>query len=145
MTGQWPLARQDELRAEAIHWLAARTNDGLDALTSEQIAEFTFDGVPFRLMDPQRGIRKPRQFSAALSIRTTYRPVGAKRPYEDDMGSDGLVRYKWRGDDPNHAENRALRDAMRERSPLIWFWGVGVALYKPVFPVYLVAEEAAEQ
>lgn len=145
MTGQWPLARQDELRAEAIHWLAARTNDGLDALTSEQIAEFTFDGVPFRLMDPQRGIRKPRQFSAALSIRTTYRPVGAERPYEDDMGSDGLVRYKWRGDDPNHAENRALRDAMRERSPLIWFWGVGVALYKPVFPVYLVAEEAAEQ
>ena len=96
-------------------------------------------------MDPQRGIRKPRQFSAALSIRTTYRPVGAERPYEDDMGSDGLVRYKWRGDDPNHAENRALRDAMRERSPLIWFWGVGVALYKPVFPVYLVAEEKTEQ
>ena len=145
MTALWPAAEQDALRAEAIRWLAARTNDGLDALTSEEIGEFTFGGVSFRLMDPQRGIRKPRQFTAALSIRTTYCPEGAERPYEDDMGPDGLVRYKWRGDDPNHPENRALREAMIHRAPLIWFWGVGQALYKPVFPVYLIAEEEAQQ
>lgn len=137
----WSAEEQQELREEAMHWLAARTNDGLDALTSTEIAEFDFRGAPFRLMDAQRGIRKPRDFTAALAIRTTYRPPGQQRPYEDDLGPDGLVRYKWRGDDPQHAENIALREAMRQRVPLIWFWGVGVALYKPVFPVYLVDEE----
>lgn len=145
MPDVWPEATQDALRAAAIRWLAVRTNDGLDALTSEEIAEFTFEGQGFRLMDPQRGIRKPRQFTAALSIRTTYRPAGADRPYDDDLGPDGLVRYKWRGDDPDHPENRALREAMLRRVPLIWFWGVGPALYKPVYPVYLIGEEVAQQ
>lgn len=34
---------------------------------------------------------------------------------------------------------------MHDRVPLIWFWGVGVALYKPIFPIYLIDEEAAAQ
>lgn len=55
------------------------------------------------------------------------------------------MRSKWRGDDPDHPENRALREAMLRRVPLIWFWGVGPALYKPVYPVYLIGEEVAQQ
>jgi len=92
-------------------------------------------------MDAQRGIRKPRQLSAALSIRTVYRPEGASRPYEDGMGVDGFLRYKWRGDDADHAENRALHAAMEQGVPMIWFFGVGVAQYQPVFPVLIVYEE----
>lgn len=80
MTVTWSPQQQDDLRAAAIAWLSARTNDGLDALTSEQINEFTWGGERFRLMDAQRGIRKPRQFTSALSIRTTFRPAGAERP-----------------------------------------------------------------
>ncbi len=95
-------------------------------------------------MDAQRGIRKPRQLSAALSIRTVYRPEGASRPYEDGMGVDGFLRYKWRGDDPDHAENRALRAAMEQGVPMIWFFGVGVAQYQPVFPVFIVSEEPGQ-
>jgi len=128
-----------------MDWLRQRTNDGLEALHSDEISEFTFRGESFRLMDAQRGIRKPAVLASALSIRTTFRPAGAPRPYEDAVGVDGLVRYKWRGDDPQHAENRALRAAMRDTVPLIWFWGVGVALYKPIFPIYLIAEEPAAQ
>lgn len=131
------------LRDGAINWLRARTNDGLDALTSDEIGQFAFRGERFRLMDAQRGIRKPAVLSSALSIRTTYRPEGAARPYDDDIGPDGLVRYKWRGSDPEHPENRALREAMRQGVPMIWFWGVGTALYKPIFPIYLINEEAA--
>ncbi|WP_230595461.1 HNH endonuclease [Rhodococcoides fascians] len=129
------------LRDAAMAWLKRRTNDGLEAISSTELLDFTFDGEPFRLMDPQRGIRKPRQLAAALSIRTVYRPDGAARPYEDEMGDDGLLRYKWRGVDVEHAENRALRAAMELELPLIWFFGVGVAMYQPVFPVYLLAEE----
>lgn len=139
----WSDADDLALREAAIDWLRARTNDGLDALTSEEIGQFTFRGERFRLMDPQRGIRKPAVLPSALSIRTTYRPEGAERPYDDDLGPDGLVRYKWRGEDADHAENRALREAMHQGVPLIWFWGVGTALYKPIFPIYLIHEEPA--
>lgn len=129
------------LRETAMDWLKIRTNDGLESISSTDLLDFRFDGEPFRLMDPQRGIRKPKELAAALSIRTVYRPDGAKRPYEDEMGDDGLLRYKWRGEDLDHPENRALRSAMELGLPLIWFFGVGVAMYQPIFPVYLLAEE----
>ena len=124
-----------------MEWLKLRTSDGLESISSTDLLDFTFDGQHFRLMDPQRGIRKPKELAAALSIRTVYRPDGAKRPYEDEMGDDGLLRYKWRGEDLDHPENRALRAAMELELPLIWFFGVGVAMYQPIFPVYLLAEE----
>jgi putative restriction endonuclease len=141
----WTAREEEQLRAAAMTWLAVRTHDGLDALTTEEIGEFTFRGERFPLMDPQRGIRKPAVLSSALSIRTVWRSEGAARPYDDDVGADGLIRYKWRGDDPSHAENRALRAAMHADVPLIWFWGVGVAIYKPIYPIYLVAEESSLQ
>ena len=96
-------------------------------------------------MDAQRGIRKPASLQAALSIRTVYRPTGAERPYEDGVGPDGLLRYKWRGDEPDHAENRALRNAMTLQVPLIWFYGFAAGRYAAVHPVYLRAEEAKQQ
>lgn len=141
----WTADRETQLRSAAMAWLSVRTHDGLDALTSEDIAEFTFEGERFRLMDPQRGIRKPAQLRSALSIRTVWRPEGAARPYDDAIGADGLIRYKWRGDDPDHAENRALRAAMAAGQPLIWFWGVGAGLYQARFPVYLIGEEPESQ
>ena len=124
-----------------MEWLAQRTNDGADPLTSDEIKEFRFRGEPMPLMDLQRGIRKPAVLDAALSFRTVYRPEGAERPYEDGLGLDGLIRYKYRGTDPDHAENRALRAAMERRLPLIWFFGVGVGVYLPTYPVYIVKEE----
>lgn len=125
-------------------WLEERTNDGTDPLTSEEIKEFRFRGNPMPLMDLQRGIRKPAVLAAALSFRTVYRPEGTDRPYEDAIGPDGLIRYKYRGTDPEHSENQSLRRAMTHRLPLIWFFGVGPGLYLPTFPVFIVGEEASE-
>ncbi|EOM75835.1 HNH endonuclease [Rhodococcus rhodnii] len=133
------------LRREAMTWLTVRTNDGLDAISREELADFTIDGAPFKLVDRTRGIRKPKELTAALSITTTYGPTGAARPYEDSVGTDGLLRYKWSGTDPDHMDNRGLRAAMTTRVPLIWFYGVGTGLFLPVYPVYpvyVVAEEA---
>ncbi|CAN5545689.1 HNH endonuclease [soil metagenome] len=95
-------------------------------------------------MDAQRGIRKPAVLDAALSFRTVYRPAGAERPYEDAAGDDGLIRYKYRGTDPQHPENRALRAAMHRQLPLIWFFGVGTAQYLPTFPVFVVGMSASK-
>lgn len=124
-----------------MRWLAHRTNDGADPLTSEEIKEFRFRSEALPLMDLQRGIRKPAVLDAALSFRTVYRSEGAERPYEDAVGPDGLIRYKYRGVDPDHSENRALRTAMERKLPLIWFFGVGPGSYLPTFPVYIVGEE----
>jgi putative restriction endonuclease len=133
------------VRREAQRWLTVRTNDGQRPISSAELLDFEIDGHGFRLMDAQRGIRKPQELSSALSIRTVYRVDGRNRPYADEVGSDGLLRYKWRGDDPNHAENRALRDAMRQGVPLIWFFGIAPGVYKPIYPVYVLWEEPEEQ
>lgn len=135
---------QNRVRREAMTWLTIRTNDGLDSISTADLDDFMIDGEPFRLKDRQQGIRKPLNWSAALSIQTVYRAEGQERPYEDQVGSDGLLRYKWRGEDPNHYVNVGLREAMRQRVPLIWFFGVGVAMWRPVYPIYVLAEEAAQ-
>ncbi|MEZ2389310.1 HNH endonuclease [bacterium RCC_150] len=131
------------LRREAMAWLTARTNDGEECLTREDIQDFTLDGEPRRLQATQTGIWKPRDLSAALSIQTVYRAPGQERPYNDEISPDGLYRYAWRGDDPEHPDNRALRSAMEQQLPIIWFWGVGMgpAVFQPIFPVYLLWEE----
>jgi len=133
------------LRREAMAWLTVRTNDGLDPISTADLLDFEISGRRFRLMDAQRGIRKPAELEAALSIRTVYRSEGATRPYEDSAGPEGLLRYKWRGSQADHPENRALRAAMVAGVPLIWFLGVGPGMYQPVFPVFLVGEEQESQ
>lgn len=77
-----------------------RTNDGQDAISTQDLGDFTVDGESFLLKDRQQGIRKPAGFDAAFSIQTVYRADGQQRPYEDGVGIDGLLRYKWRGTDP---------------------------------------------
>lgn len=132
------------LRQEAMAWLTVRTNDGANWLTREDILDFKLDDETRRLQPTQTGIWKPRDLAAALSIQTVYRAPGKDRPYNDDLGPDGLLRYAWRGDDPAHADNRALRAAMMSQKPLIWFFGVGMgpAVFQPVFPVFILWEEA---
>lgn len=147
MNRKWDAKKELELRRSAIQWLKLRTNDGTISLTRDEILDFTFEGDSFRLQPTQQGIRKPAVFDAALSIQTVYRGPGQSRPYDDNVGHDGLIRYMWRGDDPDMAENRALRRALELQVPLIWFIGVGgkPTLYQPVCPVYIVGEEEALQ
>jgi putative restriction endonuclease len=107
---------------------------------SEVINSFVFDGAPMRLI-VQPGIRKPAHLSAALTIRTTYTAPGAEAPYEDEVGADGTLRYKWRGTDADHADNRALREAMLHRAPLAYFYPVARGVYQAFYPVFLVDED----
>jgi putative restriction endonuclease len=129
------------LRQTAMDWLDVRGHQGLDLVTSAELAQFHFQGRRMPLVDPQRGIRKPAILEAALSFRTTFTPPGQTPPYEDAEGPDGLLRYKYRGDDPMHPENVALRRAFERRLPLVWLVGVAPGVYLPRYPVWLVADE----
>jgi len=133
------------IRLAAQGWLDGQRARGVESWTQKQLADFHFAGLRLPLMDPQRGIRKPAAMSAALSMRTVFRRAGEARPYEDGIGIDRLLRYKWRGADPGHAENRALRAAMDRQLPMIWFYGIADGVYAAIYPVYLLAEEPQQQ
>lgn len=130
-----------ELRQAAMAWLDDHARHGESLLTQRQLSEFRFRQQRVPLMDRQRGIRKPASMDAALSFRTTFTPPGQAPPYDDAQGSDGLLRYKYRGTDPHHPENIALRRAYERRLPLIWFYGITQGVYLPRYPVWLVADE----
>lgn len=126
------------LRNAAMSWLDRRPNERVDFTW---LSGFEYNGERVALMDRQRGIRKPRQLSAALAIRTVFTSPGQTPPYADSVGSDGLQRYKYRGDDPAHPENVALRRAYLDRLPIIWFVGIGGSLYEPIYPVWVVGDD----
>ncbi|WP_178358689.1 hypothetical protein [Mycolicibacterium hippocampi] len=124
-------------RDAAMAWLAARAEKGHRRIPYGELADFEFEGLRVPLMDRQRGIRKPAGFHAALSIRTTYTPPGQAKPYDDRVSNDGLLLYKYRGDDPKHHENRAIRAAFDLELPLIWFVGVAKGIYEARYPVWV--------
>ncbi len=130
-----------QLREAAMRWLDARGAHEGSLVRHDELAGFEFSGQRISLMDRQRGIRKPAALTAALSIRTVFTSPGAEPPYQDTEGPDGLLRYKYRGTDPQHPENVALRRALELGLPLIWFFGVGQGVYLARYPVYLVADE----
>lgn len=126
------------LRRAAMAWLDTRAAPAVDY---SWLTRFEFAGERVPLLDRQRGIRKPAGLAAALSIRTTYTDPRQTPPYADAIGPDGFQRYMYRGFDPNHSENVALRRAMELKLPLIWFVGIASGVYEPIYPVWVVGEE----
>jgi putative restriction endonuclease len=135
------LVYDEQLRAAAFDHLTRLLDGSPDSpLASADINRFEFHGRAVPLV-VQTGIWKPATLEAALSIRTTYTPPSQLPPYADDIGDDGLLRYKWRGTDSEHSDNRALRVAMQRGAPLVYFVGVDRGVYVPRYPVWLVGED----
>ena len=133
---------EELVRAAALDWLGKVTLDGTVPVTRVQLRDdFQIAGTRFPLVDAGRGIRKPRGWSAALSILTAAPEGAPSRPYDDSEGPDGLHRYKLRRDQRGAAENEGLRAAMAQQSPLMWFYGVRPGIFQAIFPVYLIGEE----
>lgn len=102
---------------------------------------FSFEGQRVPLLGPQ-GIFKPRVLSRIpLSITTVPIVEGEERPYDDAFGNDGLLRYRYRGTNPEHHENVGLREAMLNKVPLIYFHGIVPGQYAAEWPVYIVGDE----
>lgn len=128
---------EEQIRLEAFKWLKEQQLRYGDTLPREILAEgFSFQGEQIRLMGPQ-GIFKPRAFARKpISITTTV-----KSPYEDALMVDGFIHYKYRGMDPNHQDNRGLREAMNDETPLIYFHATRPGQYVAIWPVYIVSDD----
>lgn len=87
-----------------------------------------------------KGIHKPAVLGpqgAALSVQTS-----ADSPYEDSHDPEaGHFIYKYRGNDPNHSDNVALRAAMSLQKPLIYLVAVDPGVYDAIVPVYVVGDQ----
>ncbi len=119
-------------------------------LTSHDLRSgFEFQGERIPLINPQRGIFKPRQMQFLLSIRTVFPRSGARVWYDDqrDVHSqiykgDDAVDYAFMGDNPDAADNRWLREAMENRVPVIYFLGVAPGCYQAFVPTFVVGWDA---
>ncbi|MBA2564988.1 MAG: HNH endonuclease [Gemmatimonadetes bacterium] len=104
---------------------------------------FLYEGRRVPLMGPQ-GIFKPAVLpDMPLSITTVPVVLGRERPYQDELGADGLLRYRYRGVDPGHRDNRGLVLAMERQAPLVYLHGVVPGWYIPAYPVFIVGADPA--
>ncbi len=131
------------IRVAAFQFLADQTLVHGTALPRSVLAAgFEFRGTRVPLVGPQ-GIFKPRVIPTGipLSITTVPEVPGRERPYADEIGPDGFLRYRYRGTDPQHHENAGLRQAMFERVELVYFHGLEPGFYHPIWPVLVVRDD----
>jgi len=96
----------------------------------------TLGGVRIPIWNYQKGIFKPAVLGpngAALSIHTS-----AASPYDDAHDVEaGAIVYKYRGENPAHPDNVALRRAMERQLPLIYLIAVDPGVYDVIAPVFI--------
>ena len=130
----------ERIRTAAFEWLTRMTDMYGDVLPRRLLEDgFDLDGERVRLIGPQ-GIFKPKVMKLPLTITTA--PRG---PYDDSLGADNLVRYRYRGDDPNHRDNVGLRTVMGAQLPLVYLHGIIPGKYFPIWPVYIVADQPEQR
>lgn len=131
-------ALEDDIRLAAFKFLEEKTK--YDEIVSWQVLTQGFDYKGQRItLAGLKGIWKPKVFKTIpLSITTS-----PKGPYKDVITNDGFLVYKYRGTDPYHKDNVGLREAMRNRVPLIYFHGISPGNYLAFWPVFIVDDSPA--
>jgi len=132
-----------QVRNLAFKFLKEQTDRHGDVLP-RRILELGFEFQDHRisLIGPQ-GIFRPAIIPMPISITSAPMVLGRERPYDDEVGPDGLLRYRYRGTNPQHRDNIGLRLAMQRNVPLIYNHGVLPGKYIPIWPVYVSADDPA--
>ena len=121
------------VRLAAFQWLRAQMDIHGEVLPRSILAGgFELDGHRVPLLGPQ-GIFKPALCEVPLSITTI------PGQYPDAMDA-GTLAYAYRGTDPSHPDNRGLRRAMQQQTPLVYFYRLQPGQYLAAFPVYIVGD-----
>ena len=138
------------MRSAAVGELERRAvGRSLDA--DDLSAGFPFQGERIPLVNPQRGIFKPRAMRFLLSIRTVFPRTGARVWYDDQRrvheqiyAGEELIDYAFMGSDPNAADNRWLKEAMEAHVPVIYFLGIAPGRYTAIYPTFVVDWSASK-
>jgi len=125
----------EQMRLAAFKWLQEQIliyGDDLPRIILEK--GYEFQGERITLIGPS-GIWKPKQFTLPISITTVF---GSH--YRDSFSQANFL-YHYRGEDPNHRDNRGLREAMRHQVPLIYFFSIAKGKYLPIWPAYVTEDD----
>jgi putative restriction endonuclease len=126
------------VRLAAFEWLTRLRDEHGEALPRAVLENFELEGVRIPLVGPS-GIWKPAACELPISAATVL-----AGPYTDRFDRvRGLLRYAYRGTDPNHRDNVGLRRAMRESVPIIYFHAVERGQYAAAYPVFVVGDDPA--
>lgn len=114
-------------------------------LTSDDLAAgFVFRGERLPLVNPQRGIFKPRAMRHLLSVRTVFPRTGARVWYDDQRRvheqihrGEEMIDYAFMGTNPEAADNRWMRDAMEAQIPVLYFLGIAPGRYTFIYPTFI--------
>jgi putative restriction endonuclease len=139
-----PLDLDFELRLAVFDHVRRLSEAGGGYVAAQVLSEgMLFHGARVPIWNHQKGIFRPailRDFGAALSIQTAY-----DGPYDDhDDRVNNRVVYKYRGTDPEHPDNIAVRRAMELARPLLYLVGVAPGKYTATFPWYVVGDRPAD-
>lgn len=130
-------SQDPQIRKAAFDWLEEQSTRHGDVLPRQLLSQgLEWQGQRVPLVGPA-GIFKPKVLPE-MPLTITTAPGG---PYEDAFGDDHRLLYRYRGDDPNHRDNRGLREAMRRRAPLIYLFGLIPGRYMAVWPVFVVGDD----
>ncbi len=141
-----PTSPDAQFRQAAFNHVKRLTAFRGGVLNSTDLAGgFEVSGLHIPLINPQRGIFKPRQMEHLLSIKTVFPRKGARVWYDDQRevhrqiySGDDVVDYAFMGTDPNSPDNRWLQDAMQRQTPIIYFLGTSPGRYQPIIPTFIV-------
>ena len=122
-----------------------RLNDLHECLTANDLkAGFYYEGNRIPLVNPQRGIFKPKKMRYLLSIRTVFPTPGKKVWYDDQreihrriIESEDTIDYAFMGQDPNAADNQWLLEAFKNQVPIIYFLGIAPRRYQAIVPAFI--------
>ncbi|WP_157271197.1 HNH endonuclease [Azohydromonas aeria] len=139
------LDQTDTLMRSAAFTHVRRIQELHDTLTQEHLkAGFNWRGERIPLVNPQRGIFKPRQMPYLLSIRTVFPRAGNRVWYDDQRHvhrqiyeGDEAVDYAFMGNNPEAADNRWLKEAWEREIPVIYFLGVAPGRYQVLVPTFI--------
>ena len=136
------LANDAAFRARVFEWPQAATQRYGEVLSWSLLTRgMTYGGEMVPLIGA-KGIWKPRILpSMPISIATAPPSPNRPPPYADGMDASNRLSYRYRGQDPMHPDNVGLREAMRTRAPLIYFFGVAKGEYLTTWPVFIVEDD----
>ena len=136
-----------EMRLAAFRQLAALQADGPTLRWADLQYGFEYGGRRF-LLASQQGIWKPKEMEYALSLRTG-RGSDAKRYVDHQIAEQSAlyegadhIPYAFRGDDPEHRDNRSLAAAYAAGAPLIYLLAIGVGVYVAGAPAYIAVADS---
>ena len=144
------MMQRDTLMRMAAFEHVRKLGEVHDHLTANELKPgFIFDGERIPLVNPQRGIFKPRQMRFLLSIKTVFPKPGGKIWYDDQREvhrqiyqGDETVDYAFMGQNPEAADNRWLREAFENRIPVIYFLGIAPGRYQAMLPTFISGWDA---